>query len=197
MARGPRRHCVRQRIEEHVFREAAGGCPAAFERIYTALVGAVRHTAYKVIGDEHEAEDVAQEVFLVALDAIRRMENPCAFPKWVHRVAFNAAIDRVRRVGRCRPQSRVHDEQYDAADSLSRVVRRSGGGEPSPVSLACLRSEYDDLPPQVQETFSLHYREGRSCRSIAREQGVSLSCVKTRLHRARERLLDAFDAEAR
>ena len=117
-----------------------------------------------------------------------------AFEPWLIRIAYNLAVDRARRTQRCRPAARVHDEGSDDLASIGRVVSRKGSAEPSPVSVALFRAEFDALGDHVRETVQMRYRRGYSCIRIAREQGVSLSCVKTRLHRARRRLREAIRA---
>ena len=180
-----------QRVPVEVMQRAVDGCPDAFDELYIQFRRAVRVAAVRILQDEHEAEDVTQETFLIALQGIQRLKDARAFPNWLLRIAHNLAVDRARRYRRCPPGPRVHDERLDSASSLPRVVRRSGAAEPSPASVALLRAEFDSLSPSVRETVQMRYRTGLSCRVIARRQGLSLSCVKTRLHRARQRLRDA------
>jgi DNA-directed RNA polymerase specialized sigma24 family protein len=92
---------------------------------------------------------------------------------------------------------RVHLEDDRRVGNAEVVVHRSGAAEPGPLTVTLIRSAYRELSPEVRETVHLKYREGLSCEAIARAQGVSVSCVKTRLHRGRRDLYAAIDRRVR
>ena len=71
-------------------------------------------------------------------------------------------------------------------------MRRTGAEEPGPEALTRFRDEFENLSAAVRETVRLRYQSGLSVKSVARVQGISRSCVKTRLHRVRERLREAM-----
>ena len=101
-------------------------------------------------------------------------------------------MDRARKFARCRPSLRAHDEGSDDAEALPRVVARTGAREGSPVAMTLFKAEFLSLADNVQQTFRMRYQEGMSCMHIAEVLCVSVSCVKTRLHRARRRLQEAL-----
>lgn len=169
---------------------AQSGDDAAFARIYNELRPKVRNTAYRVIGDEHEAEDTAQDAFLSAYQCLPRLCDPASFEAWLMRITRNRAVDRRRSMLKCRPSERAHDESSDRAPELERVVHRSGVAEPTAESVAVLRAAVSSMPPGMRAVLRSRYVRGRSCEQIAREDGVSVGAVKTRLFRAR-RLLRA------
>ncbi len=76
-------------------------------------------------------------------------------------------------------------------------MHRSGAAEPAPLTVLLLRAAYAELSDCVRETIRLKYRDGLSCEAIARHHGVSLSCVKTRLHRGRREMYRALDRGVR
>ncbi len=171
---------------------ARGGCAAAFSRIYVAMGPSVRNAAYRVVGDEHEAEDTAQDAFLAAYRSLPRLVDPVAFEAWLLRIARNRAVDRRRGMLKCRPSERAHDDTFDDSPGMPRVVRRSGVAEPSPESVAVLRGTLDDMSPAMRDALRLRYVRGLSCEEIARRKGITVMAVKTRLFRARRRLRDAL-----
>src|SRR5262249_18527659 len=75
---------------------------------------------------------------------------------------------------------------------LPRVLRRSGGGEPSPLVLALLRDAVEALPPALREAVRMAFHDGLTYAEIARRQGTSVLAVRTRLSRARRRLRAAL-----
>jgi RNA polymerase sigma-70 factor (ECF subfamily) len=181
-------------------RDAAGarsGDLEAFNRLYRDLHWKVRTAAYRLIGDEHEAEDTAQDAFLAAYRCLPHLVDPEAFEAWLLRITRNRAVDRGRRMARCRPSVRAHDDSDDRTGDAPRVLRRSGVAEPSPESVAIVRGTFDEMSPPLRETLRLRYEKGLSCEEIARRKGVTVMAVKTRLFRARRALRAALGGEPR
>jgi RNA polymerase sigma-70 factor (ECF subfamily) len=177
---------------ERDVRDARSGSDAAFERLYVELRPRVRSTAYKVVRDEHEAEDTTQDVFLAAYRRLPTLVDPEAFEGWLMKIAKNRAVDRRRGMLKCRPAERVHDDAADCSPELPRVVHRSGVAEPSPDTMASFRGEIEDMSASMRDALRLRYMKGLSCEEIARRKGLSVGAVKTRLFRARRRLRAAL-----
>lgn len=171
---------------------ARSGDPAAFRRLHDEMSQRVRNAAYRLIGDEHEAEDAAQDAFLAAYVSLPKLSDDSAFEAWLMRITRNRAADRRRGMLRCRPSERAHDDGSDDAPELPRVVMRSGVAEPSAESVASLRGSLADMPAALRLVLRHRYLTGLSCEEIARREGLSLVAVKTRLFRARKRLRDAL-----
>lgn len=172
---------------------AQRGDDAAFGRLYAELAPKVRNTAYRVIGDVHEAEDTAQDAFLAAYVCLPRLTDPAAFEAWLMRITRNRAVDRRRGMLRCRPSAVAHDDSADGSPELPRVLHRSGVAEPSAESVAALRGTLEDMPSTLRGVLRQRYLRGLSCEEIAKRDGVSVMAVKTRLFRARRRLRAALD----
>ncbi len=185
---------VWQRADREDVVQARDGCHDAFARLYEGLGGRVRVTARRFLRDSHAAEDAVQDTFLAAYRGLPALSDPGAFDAWLLRIARNTAVDHARRASRCQPSERAHDESTDDLPGHPRVVRRSGTREPAPIAGVLLRTAFADLPPALQETLRLRYVRGLSCADVARELGVSLNCVKTRVHRARKVLRGAARA---
>lgn len=181
----------------HDAADARSGDVEAFSRLYGELHWKIRTAAFRLIHDEHEAEDTAQDAFLTAYRSLPRLVDPVAFEAWLLRITRNRAVDRGRQMARCRPSLRAHDDSADNAAGEPRVVRRSGVAEPSPASVAIVRGTFEEMSPPLRETLRLRYEKGLSCEEIARKKGVSIMAVKTRLFRARRALRSALCGEER
>jgi RNA polymerase sigma-70 factor (ECF subfamily) len=173
---------------------AKAGDAEAFGRLYVELRPKVRNSAYRLLRDEHEAEDTAQDAFLAAFVSLPRLADPSAFEAWLMRIARNRAVDRRRRMLKCRPSERAHDEASDDARELPRVVRRSGVAETPADALASLRAALADMAPALREVLVLRYARGLSCEQIAAQAGITVVAVKTRLFRARKKVREALVA---
>ena len=176
---------------------ARGGCQESFVELYDVMAERVRRAAERILRDRHAAEDAVQDTFLAVLEGLGELSDPGAFEGWVMRIARFKAISAARRRDRCAPSLRVHFDDDERSRDFGLVVHRSGAAEPRPVTVVMIRSAYEEMSSCVRETLRLKYREGLSCEAIAREQGVSIGCVKTRLHRGRRELYDAIGRRAR
>jgi RNA polymerase sigma-70 factor (ECF subfamily) len=151
--------------------------------------------------DPSEAEDVVQEAFLSAFKGIDRFDGRSTLSTWLYRIAFNAAMMRLRRR---RPEF-VSVETSDETE----------GDLPIPEALVdwCLLPEQElvraeareemeraigELPPKLRAVFVMRELEELSTEETAQALGLSEQAVKTRLHRARlflrERLTGYFAA---
>lgn len=171
---------------------AKSGDADAFGRLYVELRPRVRSSAYRLLRDEHEAEDTAQDAFLAAFVSLPRLADASSFEAWLMRITRNRAVDRRRRMLKCRPSERAHDEASDDARDLPRVVHRTGVSETPADTLASLRAALADMAPALREVLVLRYGRGLSCEEIAAQAGIRLVAVKTRLFRARRKLREAL-----
>jgi RNA polymerase sigma-70 factor (ECF subfamily) len=160
--------------------------------------------ALRLVRNEAEAEDVVQETFLSAFKAIASFAGHSRLSTWLYRIAYNAALRRLRRGG-------------PAAVSLDEPAGGDDGAEP-PRELFdwCCLPERDvetqeaqaeveravtGLPEKLKAVFVLRELEDLSTEETAEALGISAESVKTRLHRARlwlrERLAEYFVELAR
>jgi len=135
-----------------------------FDERFVELHRAAFRVAYKMLGDRGESQDIAQEALARALVRWRRVE-PYAVA-WVSRVAFNLAIDRVRK-GR----------RVEAADL------ELGQPDPDAAERLDLQRALQCLPRRQREVVVLRYLLDQSERDVADALGVSVGSVKTHASR--------------
>ena len=85
------------RLERKLIREAQGGSREALADLYSAHWRRAHRAAYLVVHDAAAAEDIAQDAFLAAVDALDRFDRRRPFAPWLHRIVVNRAIDWARR----------------------------------------------------------------------------------------------------
>ena len=149
-----------------------------FEEFYEANYGRIVALAAAVLGDRHQAEDVAQEAFTRALmrwPSVGGYDLPQA---WVRRVALRLAVDAGRRAQRARRFSAL----------LAAPGREPSGGPDDPLASTALSQALMRLPLRQREVLVLHYLADLPVEAIARDCGVPASTVKTRLVAGRRRL---------
>ncbi len=172
-----------------------------FARMVEAYSPRIYRLALRMLGDAQEAEDVLQETFLNAFRSLSRFEGRSSLGTWLHRIATNQALMRLRK--REVPTFSV-DEPVDDPD-LGELPRQL-------VDWCCLPEEefmtaeaqsqldaaVEKLSPALRAVFTLRELQGLSTRETSEVLGISESAVKTRLLRARLQLrehLTAYFAE--
>jgi RNA polymerase sigma-70 factor (ECF subfamily) len=164
---------------------------AHYDRLYHAHYARVVRLCRLLLGDPHEAQDVAQEVFLKLLRASKTETRDVAWGPWLTRVAVNACHDR-RRSGWWKwwRGQRATAEEDDGV----RVIERLSQG-PTPEDEALSREvreriwvAFRKLPRRQQEVFALRYLEGWSIDAIAGALTLSAGSIKQHLFRAVRRL---------
>ena len=159
----------------------ADAIPAAFERLFRAEYARVVRIAYRVVGDQGAAEDVAQDVF-IAYYRSHPADAPFAAP-WLHRAAAHTALNAVRsRARRTAREERDAADRATSADPESAALERERGRE--------VREALARMPRGSAELLALRY-SGLSYAEVAAATGTKIDQVGTRLRRAH----DAFRKE--
>ena len=172
------------------------GDPGAFRMLVELNSANVYHVALKLLGDEQEAEDVLQETFLSAYQAIDRFEGRSQLSTWLYRIAYNASLMRLRKRERMTTFSldQPPDEGGPMAEGESHHLVDWSAVPDDQLLTAEARQEMDraiaELPESLRSTFVLRDLQGLSGAETAEVLGISVQAVKNRLHRARLRLRD-------
>ena len=174
---------------------AAGGDAAAFSELVQRHQDKVYALAFHLLRDSAEAEEVVQDTFLAALEKLGGFRGDAAFSTWLHRVAANAALMRIRRRRRApegpadqpleellpRCDEAGHIEPLPYHDWSKRADEQLADRE---VRLA-IEQAVQNLPEDYRIVFLLRDVEGLSSEEMADLLGLSVAAVKSRLHRAR------------
>jgi len=141
-----------------------------------------------MVGNPAEAEDLTQEAFLQLFRKIHTFRGDAAFSTWLHRLAVNVVLMRLRK--KTLPQTSL-DEPADAEDELSGPKRDVGAEDPlieGSVDRVRLERALVELPPGYRMVFLLHDVQGYEHNEIARIMDCSIGNSKSQLHKARTRL---------
>ena len=146
--------------------------------------------AYRMLRQREDAEDITQEAFLKAFDALHRLRDDKALGSWICRIAANLCMGRLRSRAR-------RAEMPQEPSSLEEAAQRFEDWTALD-SAARVRDAIAHLPPKYRLAVIAFYLEGRSYDEAARVAGVPVLTLKTRLYRARRMLRDLLgDAPAR
>jgi RNA polymerase sigma factor (sigma-70 family) len=171
---------------------------AHYEQLYRLHYSRVMRLCRLLLADAHEAEDVAQDVFVKLWRASQMETRAMAWEPWLTRVTVNACRDR-RRSGWWKWwRAPRHPADVDFPSVLDRP-----SWEPTPEEAALGREvrgriwqAFRALPARQQEVFSLRYVEGWSTEAVADALGLSTGSVKQHLFRAVHRLRAVIGEEA-
>lgn len=168
---------------------ARDGDEDAFSALVQQHSRRVFQLAFRMMGNEQDAEDVVQETFLRAYRQIGRFEARADFGTWLYRIAANCAVDLMRTRGH-RMQAKT--EPLDEALPL-------GADQPTPERLAAsaqidrlVADALDELTPVERAAFTLRHHEGRSIDEICRALHLGKSAAKHAVFRAVRKLRSAL-----
>ena len=159
------------------------GCRRGDKRAYAALVGLYARdvfvVSFGVVGNVHDAEDIAQEAFLKGLVQIAGLRRGERFGPWIRRIARNQAIDFVRR----------RKAGMQAAVAQIQLQPRAESTEDYHV----LEKAIGRLDETYRETILLYYFDGRRTEDVAEKLDISPATVLSRLSRARRQLREIIE----
>jgi RNA polymerase sigma-70 factor, ECF subfamily len=169
-------------IAERVYRSVlvvrcqAGDC-AAFEELVELYHPRLRYFLARMVGDDHAADDLLQEVWFDVYREVARLADPIAFPAWLYRIARHRALGELRKMRH--PLSSLEgidlaaeeDDDDFSAEDAERVHAALGR-----------------LAPEHREMLLLRFVEGMAYEDIARITGCHLGTVRSRIHYAKRAL---------
>ncbi|MEO8294811.1 MAG: sigma-70 family RNA polymerase sigma factor [Gemmatimonadota bacterium] len=173
---------------------AREGRDAAYRELVRRYERPVFSLVYRMVRDRELAEDLAQETFVKALNAIESYRPEFKFSSWIFKIANNAAIDHLRRreLNTLSLDGSPNAETPDAVEAtalqvsdrsetpLEELEARELGGA---IELAI-----GQLRPEYRACILLRHVEGRPYEEIAEMLSLPLGTVKTYIHRARNEL---------
>ncbi|SEN52193.1 RNA polymerase sigma-70 factor, ECF subfamily [Sphingomonas gellani] len=174
-----------------VARAMAGDDPA-FAALVSRHKQALHRLVARIIGDEDEAVDVVQDVFVAAHGALARYDPARPLRAWLARIAINKARDwRRRRLVRRLVSAVFPDNAAEIADRGPAVDTVVAGR----LELARVGAAMARLPANLREVLVLRTVEGFSQAEAAQALGIVEKAVETRLYRARQRLRIELDRD--
>ena len=170
----------------------------AFEYLVAQYRGRVYSTTYRIMGNQQEAEDQAQEVFLKIYKSVRNINEPATLPAWITRIAINTCMDALARQQR-RPQTTSLTPVYEDGSS-EEEIRYVDTRIPTPEEAVirsevrhCLERALSKLDMAARTALMLRDIDDHSYQEIAETLSLGLSAVKMRIHRARLSFQDALE----
>ena len=175
-----------------VVSRARTGDPDAFRLLVERHSQPIFRVAYRMTGNEHDADDVVQETFLRAYRQLDRFEERANFGTWLHRIAINCALDLLRARGRM-------DRYYggDPEDAEMNGTIRSEPEQDRLLISAELREQVaaamERLSGNERTAFVLRHFEGMPVEEIGKTLGIQVNAAKHTIFRAVRKLREALE----
>jgi RNA polymerase sigma-70 factor (ECF subfamily) len=193
----PRRTEASELPEVEAIRRAQQGDAAAFERVYRLHSRRVYALCLRMVGNTAEAEDLTQEAFLQLFRKIATFRGESAFSTWLHRLAVNVVLMRLRK--KTLPESSL--EETTEPDEETGGPRKDVGGPDllltGSIDRVNLERAIEQLPPGYKTVFILHDIQGYEHNEIAEIMDCSIGNSKSQLHKARMRLRELLQETLR
>jgi RNA polymerase sigma factor (sigma-70 family) len=165
---------------------AEGWVAPSWEQVVRDHSARVYRLAYRLSGNQQDAEDLTQETFVRVFRSLADF-SPGTFEGWLHRITTNLFLDMVRRRQRIR------------FDALPEDTERLPGRAPSPEQVYAdthldpqIQAALDALSPEFRVAVVLCDIEGLTYEEISATLGIKLGTVRSRIHRGRVQLREAL-----
>jgi RNA polymerase sigma-70 factor (ECF subfamily) len=183
--------------EADAIRLAQQGNEAAFECLYQLHKRRVYAICLRMVGNTNDAEDFTQEAFLQLFRKISTFRGESAFSTWLHRLAVNVVLMRLRK--KTAPVSSL-DELTEPGDEGEGPRRDFGTPDlrlTGSIDRMNIERAIGQLPPGYRSVFVLHDVQGFEHNEIAKLMNCSIGNSKSQLHKARTRLRELLQERLR
>jgi RNA polymerase sigma-70 factor (ECF subfamily) len=172
-----------EEISEDVLVKASQGDLQAFEEVYKASSSFVYNVALRIVNNKEDAQEVTQEVFLIIYNKLKSFRFESSFKTWAYRITANYAINFAKK--NSRTKTVAFDESWDQGASSSEVDKQMDQEHQSIVVEKLL----GEITPDQRACVVLRNIEGLSYQEIALALNININTVRSRLKRAREKLV--------
>ncbi len=169
-------------LEKNLVASCCNGNTLAYAGLVKSYSKHVFAICLGMLGNSHDAEDVAQQAFIAGFTDISRLRNSNQFGPWIGQIAKNKCIDFIRK------QQWQRREQNSFAEQPATNIRE-------PKEYPELQAALKKLPEEYRLPLMLYYFNGQSTEKIADVLAISIDAVRTRISRARKLLRELLSTK--
>ena len=181
--------------EAQAIERAKLGDAEAFQFLYGLHRRRVYSLCLRMTANTAEAEDLTQEAFLQLFRKIATFRGESAFSTWLHRMAVNVVLMQLRK--KSLPVVPLDETQENEEEAPKKELGAQDPMLSGSIDRLRLQRAVDALPPGYRRIFVLHDVEGYEHNEIADIMGCSVGNSKSQLHKARTRLRELLQEDAR
>jgi RNA polymerase sigma-70 factor (ECF subfamily) len=176
--------------QRELVRRAARGDHEAFDALVRFASNRLYGIAYRILRDQHLAEDALQATLITIWNELPRLREPDRFDAWTYRLIVRAAVAEARRAGRGRGTAALRPADAEPArhgpDEIAAVADRD-----------VLERGFQRITPEQRAVLVLQHYAGLSLAEIADVVGIPIGTAGSRLHYAARALRAAIEADSR
>lgn len=178
--------------DSKAIRECLDGNKEAFEHIVEKYKKPAYYLALRLVGNPDDALDLSQEAFIKAYKALKSFKLDCDFKVWFFQILRNTCISHLRSWKR---------RKTDTLDDTQQIIFEDGANPEDETNRsetrAAMWKAINELTPVRREAFLLREFEGFSYSDIAKITGATIEQVKSRIHYARNKLIEDMEKHLR
>jgi RNA polymerase sigma-70 factor, ECF subfamily len=178
-----------QETDHSVVQAVLAGDKDAYGALVRAHSAVVFRVAFRILGNEADAEEIVQEAFLRGYQRLESFRQQSAFATWIYRIAVNCALNRLDRPAT--PAEYRHGEENDPAAGTVQVAAQNPDPERELLSSEIRWAQgiaMQRLTPTEKTAFVLRHFENRSMQEIADVLGIAPNAAKQAVFRAVQKL---------
>lgn len=175
--------------DKELIKRSQQGDIEAFEQLISKYQQKVYNIAYRLIGNTHDAGDLAQEALIKVFKSIKSFRGDASFSTWLYHIVTNVCRDELRKRSRCQTsfldEPLVIGEEGEITKQIADVSNLPENALEKKELEAYLQELINGLNPEYRMVILLREILGYSYEEIALNLNISLGTVKSRLNRAR------------
>ena len=181
-----------RKLENRLVKLALAGDATGFEELYRLYARRIHRVCLRMVGDAAQAEDLTQEVFVLAYRRLATFRQESRFSTWLHAIAVNTVLMFFRKRGSA-PQEYSLEPYIRGDDEEAHRIEREIYGRPDEAlrmtaDRLTLQRAIADLPEGYRMMVILHDIQGYQHEEIAEMLGCTVGNTKSQLHKARLKL---------
>ncbi|MCB0397097.1 MAG: RNA polymerase sigma factor [Flavobacteriales bacterium] len=171
--------------DEYYIEQVRGGNIAAFETLINRYKGMTMNLAIRIVRNREDAEEVAQDAFLKAFKAIHDFRSDSRFSTWLYSIVYRTAVSKTRK----KIIDTADIDDHLISDKIAVHIDDQLEEMKATERKHYLRKALDELAQDESALLTLYYLEEQSVEEIVQITGLTESNVKTKLYRARKKLM--------
>jgi RNA polymerase sigma-70 factor (ECF subfamily) len=178
--------------EAEMIKKLAEGNELAFKQLVTDYQQMVFNTCYSIVHDRHDAEDVAQEVFIEVFRSVHNFRADAKISTWLYRISINRSLNFIRDNKKLKWFQSFGDAVQNRLGELGNITTSNTDLPEYEIEnkqrTALLHEAINQLPENQKVAFSLSKYEDLSYQEISEIMNLSVSSIESLLHRAKKNL---------
>ena len=174
-----------QDIDEDFTKKASEGDVESFEKVFRSYADYVYNIALRILQNREDAQEVTQEVFMSVYHNLKNFRFKANLKTWIYRITINMAINRAKKESKMNGRTVDYDDTSISGNPLSSLDERVENEHKESI----IKKLLDALTPEQRACIVLRNIEGLSYQEIAQVLNININAVRSRLKRAREKVL--------